>query len=485
MAEHPKPNNTKPSEGVRQTFGAFIESAYTFFHDLIDLKNGLDKEGTIVNIKNNKKMKGANAWLLMCSILIASLGLDLNSPAVIIGAMLISPLMSPILGIGLSVGINDSTTLKVSSQHLLIAIVIALVTSTLYFLFTGIIGIGGGFTNEISGRTSPNMLDASVALVGGFAGIISSSRKDKSNAIPGVAIATALMPPLCVTGFGIANMLRFGFVEGDLNYLNITWNSFFLFFLNATLVALATYLIVRSLNFPFKAHKDSGEDARTRMVMFGVAIFMIGMSLLTTWGSISDNREKKAIHKFVEETFESVLYADVSKNMENDQMDIKVSMLAKMSDDSIPIYNQILRDRYKVQNPNLQFVALPDLNQNELQGTTEAIVLNMLQKKEQEKIVEDKRLDSLRLIISDLRSKKKLESEVEAEALLLFPELEAIDFYKPDSTDTSNNPPAATLKWNRKLTRIPSRLKAEEDRLKKWMIIRCKIKELEISRKVE
>ena len=141
-------------------------------------------------------MKGANAWLLMCSIFIASLGLDLDSPAVIIGAMLISPLMAPILGIGLSVGINDRNTLVISAQHLVIAIVIALLTSTIYFLLTGLLGLGKGFTDEIAGRTSPNVLDAMVALIGGFAGIISSSRKDKSNAIPGVAIATALMPPL-------------------------------------------------------------------------------------------------------------------------------------------------------------------------------------------------------------------------------------------------------------------------------------------------
>lgn len=476
----PKPNG---KEGVKRSFGTFMDNLFNFFRDLIDLREGLDKEGTIVNIKNNKTMRGANAWLLMCSILIASLGLDLNSPAVIIGAMLISPLMSPILGIGLAVGINDRVTLRVSAQHLLIAIGIALFTSTVYFLLTGVIGIGGGFTDEIRGRTSPNMLDASVALVGGFAGIISSSRKDKSNAIPGVAIATALMPPLCVTGYGLANMLRFGFVEGDLHYFNITWNSFFLFFLNATLVALATYLIVRSLDFPFKAHANSTEDTRTRLVMIGVAIFMLGLSLVTTWGSLTANREKKTIQKFVDETFESVLYCDISRNLETREMDIKVSMLAKMNEDSVAVYNKLLKDKYNISKPNLQFVSLPELNQNELQGTTEAIVLNMLQKKEQEKIQEDKRLDSLRFIIDDLRSKKKLEIAVEKEAQLLFPDLEAIDFYKPEQSETANNLPAATLKWNKRLTRIPSRLKSEEARLKDWMIVRTQIDTLEISRK--
>ena len=131
MPEQINPDSSKYSS-------EFLSRIWNFFYNLLDLKNGLDKEGTIINIKSNKEMKGANAWLLMCSIFIASLGLDLNSPAVIIGAMLISPLMSPILGIGLGIGINDRNTLNVSGYHLLIAIGIALVTSTLYFSITAI-----------------------------------------------------------------------------------------------------------------------------------------------------------------------------------------------------------------------------------------------------------------------------------------------------------------------------------------------------------
>ena len=248
MPEQINPDSSKYSS-------EFLSRIWNFFYNLLDLKNGLDKEGTIINIKSNKEMKGANAWLLMCSIFIASLGLDLNSPAVIIGAMLISPLMSPILGIGLGIGINDRNTLNVSGYHLLIAIGIALVTSTLYFSITSWLEIGKGFTDEIKGRTSPNILDAMVALIGGLAGIISSSRKDKSNAIPGVAIATALMPPLCVTGYGIAQL--FGYLIGadniNLDFVNIMFNSFFLFVLNATLVALGTYFIVRFMDFPSRS----------------------------------------------------------------------------------------------------------------------------------------------------------------------------------------------------------------------------------------
>jgi len=187
MAETP-PSDAPQEESKEQISRGFSDlwiGTKKFFHELTDLTDGLDKVGMIKRIKENKRMRGANAWLLMCSIVIASLGLDLNSPAVIIGAMLISPLMSPILGIGLAVGINDRYTLNISLQHFGIAIAIALVTSTLYFLLTPF----GDATPEILGRTKPTLLDVMVALFGGIAGIISSSRKDQSNAVPGVAIA--------------------------------------------------------------------------------------------------------------------------------------------------------------------------------------------------------------------------------------------------------------------------------------------------------
>lgn len=260
----PKPTPQPNQNDIIGSFKQLLSSIWDFFHDLIDLSEGMDRKGTIQNIKENKRMKGANAWMLMCSIMIASLGLDLNSPAVIIGAMLISPLMSPILGVGLGIGINDRETLNVSIQHFGISIMIALVTSTTYFFITPF----GDATNEIIARTSPNTLDAAVAFFGGIAGIISGSRIDKSNAIPGVAIATALMPPLCVTGYGIAN--------GEWEFM---FNSFYLFFLNATLVAFATFLIVRFLRFPMKQYES--EKERRKMLYF-----IYGFSILVTLPSI-------------------------------------------------------------------------------------------------------------------------------------------------------------------------------------------------------
>ncbi|MEM9991456.1 MAG: TIGR00341 family protein, partial [Bacteroidota bacterium] len=266
----------------------FFDRVGLWFKDFLDISSGVDREGTIIETKKNMRMRGHSAWLLMCSIMIASLGLDLNSPAVIIGAMLISPLMSPILGVGLAIGINDRKMLSISLQHFLVSIIIALVTSFLYFKLTPL----GTSTPEIEGRIEPTTLDVLVAFFGGLAGIISGSRKDKSNAIPGVAIATALMPPLCVTGFGLAN--------GQLEYV---LGSFYLFFLNAVFVALATYLIVRLLGFAEKEFASEQERRRTQLFIMAFSVLMIIPSAWILIRELQDIHYRNQVEAYIENHF--------------------------------------------------------------------------------------------------------------------------------------------------------------------------------------
>ena len=255
-------------------------------------------------------MLGANAWLLMCSIMIASLGLDMNSQAVIIGAMLISPLMSPILGVGLAIGIYDRPALLMALKHFGISIIIALITSTLYFLLTPF----GTITPEILRRTEPTFLDVLVAFFGGVAGIISGSRKDQSNAIPGVAIATALMPPLCVTGFGIAKWLEtvFGIYQSEaIQASTLIFNSFYLFFLNSFFVALATFLIVRSLRFPIRVYTDRKMQRRTTFVIVFISLLMLVPSLVLLSRVAKDVRLRVNADRFVSDFFsDKVAYID-------------------------------------------------------------------------------------------------------------------------------------------------------------------------------
>lgn len=199
-----------------------------YLRDRFDLEEGKEDElETIDYISKNVEFKGANLWILIFAIFVASIGLNVNSTAVIIGAMLISPLMGPIMGIGLAAGINDFELLKRSFRNLGVAVFIAILTSTVYFYITPI----HDAQSELLARTEPTVWDVLIALFGGLAGIIAGSRKEKSNAVPGVAIATALMPPLCTAGYGLAT--------GNLYYFI---GAFYLFFINSVFISLSTYL---------------------------------------------------------------------------------------------------------------------------------------------------------------------------------------------------------------------------------------------------
>lgn len=254
--------------------------------DLFDLDHGVDYQATIAEINEQKSMYGANAWMLICSIIIASIGLNTNSQAVIIGAMLISPLMSPILAIGLGVAINDRKALKDSIKHFAISIVIAIVASTLFFMISPLKEI----TEQIQARTAPTIFDVAIGIFGGVAGIISIARKDISTTLPGVAIATALMPPLCVTGYGLA-----------INNGAIALSSFYLFFINAFFVAFATYVIIRYMNFPLKEYTSKEERKKNLKYIYLFSFLMILPSLLifrTVW---KEANTEANVNSFIEE----------------------------------------------------------------------------------------------------------------------------------------------------------------------------------------
>ncbi len=206
-----------------------------FFLDLVNIRHNTDFEKTKSSISEGIYLRGYNFWILICSTVLSDIGLDVNSAAVIIGAMLISPLMSPILGIGFSLAIHDKKVLLQSLKNLTTAVLISLGVSVIYFYLSPL----GQPTPELQSRTFPTLLDVLVALFGGIAGIVSISRQQQTNAIPGVAIATALMPPLCTAGFGIGT-----------NNWDYFFGAIYLFFINAVFISMATYLVARYLRFP-------------------------------------------------------------------------------------------------------------------------------------------------------------------------------------------------------------------------------------------
>lgn len=204
-------------------------------------RNQASNEEIHENIIEGINMYGSNFIILMCAIIIDSIGLNMNSVAVIIGAMLISPLMGPIIAIGYGVGTFNLRLIRRSIRVLIIAIIISVVTSTVYFTITPITTAG----SEILARTSPTIWDVIIALVGGIAGMVGLTRKKTSNVIPGVAIATALMPPLCTAGYGIAT-----------RKISIFLRAGYLFFINGFFIAIATFIVTKALKIPNKSNVD-------------------------------------------------------------------------------------------------------------------------------------------------------------------------------------------------------------------------------------
>jgi len=263
-------NNENPEEeglvdieqqekAVAFSWKQFLQNFMEFMKSVLSLKEGVDFKATSEGLKQDVNFRGHAAWILVFSILIASIGLNTNSVAVIIGAMLISPLMGPILGIGLAVAVNDFELLKRALKNFGVAIGISLAISTLYFMISPI----KDASPELMDRRSATVLALGIALFGGAAGIIAGSRTYKSNVVPGVAIATALMPPLCTAGYGIAT-LQWDFFFG----------AFYLFFINSVFIALPTYLYIKYMRFPVVQFVDPRRERKIKRYIF-VFLFIV------------------------------------------------------------------------------------------------------------------------------------------------------------------------------------------------------------------
>lgn len=233
-------------------------SLKAYLRQYFDMSENREKEEDVVGeIASGVTFKGANLWILICAVFIASLGLNINSTAVIIGAMLISPLMGPILGMGLAVGIDDLPLLRRAVKNYMVATIIGIITATVYFLLTPFQGV----QSELLARTEPTIYDVLIAFFGGAAGIVAASIKDKGNVIPGVAIATALMPPLCTAGYGIAT--------GNLAFFA---GASLLYFINTVFIAVATTFGVFLLRFRRKHFVDPQRCKFVHRMILAIAI---------------------------------------------------------------------------------------------------------------------------------------------------------------------------------------------------------------------
>lgn len=244
-------------------------------------------------IKEGIDFKGTNLWILIFAILIASLGLNVNSTAVVIGAMLISPLMSPIVGLGFGLAVNDLLLLKKALFAYGFAALVGLGASTLYFSISPI----NEAHSEILARTAPTIYDVLIAFFGGFAGMLATSSRLKGNVLPGVAIATALMPPLCTAGYGLAT-LQFSFFFGAL----------YLFVINTVFIALASLLTTRFLRFPFRSYPDDEQKQKNNRIVWIVTVLTILPSVYLGYSLVQQDKYRKEANRFVQ--FETTLPND-------------------------------------------------------------------------------------------------------------------------------------------------------------------------------
>lgn len=246
--------------------GRAKEGIKSFFSELLNIKDDTDRESTIEAVKKDISFKGHNAWILVFSIFVASIGLNLSSTAVVIGAMLISPLMGPIVGVGLSVAINDVETLRKSFVNLGVMIGLSVLTAFIYFSISPV----KEETPELIARTYPTILDVLLAIFGGLALIVAKTKRGTiASVIFGVAIATALMPPLCTVGYGLA-IGNFAYAGGAL----------YLFSINAVFIALSSFLVVKILGFPLVKYANSRKRRRIAQIATTIAVVVMVPSVI-------------------------------------------------------------------------------------------------------------------------------------------------------------------------------------------------------------
>lgn len=285
-----------------------------------------NEEEVVRAIKANTVFVGPSLWTLIFAIFIASIGLNVNSTAVIIGAMLISPLMGPIIGIGLGIGTNDLALVRQGGRNLLIAALISIATSTLYFYITPL----HDAQSELLARTTPSIWDVFIAFVGGLAGAIAVTRKEKSNVIPGVAIATALMPPLCTAGFGLAsgNLLFFA-------------GAIYLFFINSLFICISTYLIVRFLKFNKKYFEDRNTEKKVSRYILITVLVTIIPSIYLAYGIVQKSIFENSAQKFIREEFSFSNTQVVNKSFKYSRNSSEIDLLLIGAELSNPAIDSI------------------------------------------------------------------------------------------------------------------------------------------------
>ncbi|WP_304234930.1 TIGR00341 family protein [Jiulongibacter sediminis] len=388
-----------------------------FIKRFLDLESDRASYNEIIaTIEKGVEFRGTNLWILMFAIIVASVGLNVNSTAVVIGAMLISPLMGPIMGMGLGVGIYDFPLIKKSFRSLMAAVLISVFASAAYFALTPL----SDAQSELLSRTTPTIWDVFIAFFGGLAGIVASTRKDKGNAIPGVAIATALMPPLCTAGYGIATL--------NLNYF---LGATYLFFINSVFITVSTILIIRFMGIPSKKWVDAIQQRKMQTYVWIVAIITMVPSIYLGYGIVKRSIFTRNANAFITNEFQYEDSRVLEQKIEPKEKLIEVFLFgSEIPDYEVSRLQKELAD-YNIADANLVIrqnknnLDMPDAE------TMRAGIIEDLYRKNEELVeTKDQRINLLEEQLSTYTAYDRIQADVCAELEVQYPEVEASAFSK-------------------------------------------------------
>ena len=429
------------------TISEFVKKARKRF----DMRPYKETDDVIIQrIADNATFRGANLWVLIFAIFIASLGLNVNSTAVIIGAMLISPLMGPIIGMGLAVGINDPNLLQRSLKNYGVSTLISVVTATVYFLLSPI----GEAQSELLARTYPTLYDVLIAFCGGAAGIITQCTGGRGNVIPGVAIATALMPPLCTAGYGIATAQPMFF-----------FSAFYLFFINTVFIGLATYLGVRFMKFNKKVYMSYDQLKKASRVISAIVIITLLPAIYMTMNIVRNNFLEKDVQKFIKAELSQSGTKIISNEIISDEKLITV----------ISIGNEFSKKHIQTADERLAFYGLKGYSLKVVQGSQSDSLNYILNNANADKELQKNQLIELSSQATALNEKlqeyvryESLSAEIKNELTVLFPQIKTISLSKviEENTDSSMNEKsyiAAIISTKKKISQT------DKEQLEKWL----------------
>jgi len=451
--------NTEQSKAaVKEDAKGLWISLKTFIIELLDFRHDTDREATIAAIKTDIPFKGATAWILICSIFVASVGLNANSTAVVIGAMLISPLMGPILGIGLSIAINDIDTLRKSLINLATMLVLSLLTAFLFFYLFPL----SQDNSELLGRVKPDIRDVLIAFFGGLALIIARTKKGTvASVIFGVAIATALMPPLCTAGYGLS--------QGNFDYF---FGAMYLFTINTIFIALATFLVLKILRFPMLKYANS---QRRKNIARIATLLALAAMLPAGWTFYNVLQETR-----YEQDYKTYLESEINQNdnlwLQRDKIDFDEKMITLNFNGEIAeatksdLINELKGYEY------LQEFSLT-INGNKNRSADKIldlydVAIDKIEKRDSIIVALEMDIDSLKLVLSS--NKNDMDSKVflnlSKDAKIQFSDLESFGYAKMLASSNFRNADTITLiktKWNSALS--DSLVVLKKQALKTWI----------------